>query len=347
MTDSHKLRFGMIGAGAIAQAYARSFQDCAHAQLVGVADVRPEAAKAVAEASGCAAFSSHQDLVRHGRPDAVVVCTPPVTHEPICLDLLGGGVNVLCEKPLTLSHQSAVKLIAAAERAGVLFTMASKFRYAADVVQAKSIVASGALGEVILFENSFTGRVDMSARWNSNPDISGGGVLIDNGTHSVDIMRYFLGPIESLRVTEGRRIQDLPVEDTVQMSIRSQRGAMGNIDLSWSISKELPTYLSLYGSLGTLHVGWRESRYKVGASGAWQSFGTGYDKHQAFSAQLDNFAQAVRGREELRITPEDALASVDVIEAAYAALRDSRWRSVGGDAATTPCAHPAPASSAS
>lgn len=333
MTNPTKVRFGMIGAGAIAQAYARSFQDCGAAQLAGVADLRKDAAAAVAEAAGCPAFASHGELLDHVNVDAVVVCTPPVTHEPICLDLLRRGVNVLCEKPLTLSHESAIKMIAAAERAGQMFTMASKFRYAQDVVQAKSIVASGTIGDVILLENSFTGRVDMTQRWNSNPDVSGGGVLIDNGTHSVDVMRYFLGPLESVQVTEGKRIQDLLVEDTVSMSVRSESGAMGSIDLSWSISKELPTYISVYGSAGTLHVGWKASRYKVGAQGDWQDFGIGYDKHQAFVAGLDNFARATRGEEELRITPEDALASVDAIEAAYAALEESRWQSVGANGA--------------
>ena len=329
MIQPARLRFGMIGAGAIAQAYARSFQDCGAAELAGVADVRIDAAAAVGEASGCPAFPSHQELLDHVDVDALLVCTPPGTHEPICLDVFSRGVNVLCEKPLTLNSRSAVKMIAAAERAGVLFTMASKFRYAADVVQAKSIVASGAIGDVVLFENSFTGRVDMTRRWNSNPDVSGGGVLIDNGTHSVDVMRYFLGPLESVQVFEGKRIQDLLVEDTVQLAVRSAGGAMGSIDLSWSISKELPTFISMYGSAGTLHVGWNESRYKVGDRGEWQSFGQGYDKHQAFTAQLDNFARAVHGEEELRITPEDALASVEVIEAAYAALEASRWQHVG------------------
>jgi predicted dehydrogenase len=176
----------------------------------------------------------------------------------------------------------------------------------------------------------------MTRRWNSNPDVSGGGVLIDNGTHSVDVMRYFLGPLESVQVSEGRRIQDLLVEDTVRMSVRSESGAMGSIDLSWSINKELPTYISIYGSAGTLHVGWKESRYKVGDKGEWQQFGQGYDKHQAFTAQLDNFARAVGGEEELRITPEDALASVEVIEAAYTALRESRWQPVSGSGTHDP-----------
>jgi predicted dehydrogenase len=210
--------------------------------------------------------------------------------------------------------------------------MGSKFRYVEDVIRAKSIVTSGILGEVILFENAFTSRVDMASRWNSNPKISGGGVLIDNGAHSVDIMRYFLGPIGDVQVVEGKRVQGLSVEDTVRVFVRSRAGVMGNVDLSWSINKELDSYINIYGSNGTISVGWKESKYRQSSSRDWVVFGKGYNKVQAFRSQLDNFARSIVGEEMLLITAEDALASVQVIEAAYASLKQHNWITVNGAA---------------
>jgi predicted dehydrogenase len=323
------IRLGLVGAGAIAQSYAHALEGCTEAKLVAVCDVRAEAARALAETAGCPAFASHEEMATEAALDAAVVCTPPVTHPQICIALLERGLHVLCEKPLSIDVASAQKMIEAARAASLHLTMASKFRYVDDVVRAKAIVTSGILGEIVLFENVFTSRVDMSARWNSRPEVSGGGVLIDNGTHSVDLMRYFLGPLAEVQVVEGRRIQDLPVEETVRIFVRSASGVLGSIDLSWSINKELESYINIYGSHGSVFVGWGESRYRQSSGRDWVAFGRGYNKLQALSAQLVNFARSIRGEEKLLITADDALASVEAVEAAYAGLRRSQWVAVG------------------
>jgi predicted dehydrogenase len=326
-----KVRFGLIGAGGIAQAYAQAFEDCDVAHIVAVADVRPEAAAALGERLGCPGFASYRQLAETVPTDAVIVCTPPVSHPEVCLHFLERRVHVLCEKPLSISSTLARAMLAAAERAGVLLTMASKFRYVEDVVRAKSLIASGVLGTVVLFENAFTARVDMTTRWNGVPHISGGGVLIDNGTHSVDLTRYFLGPLAEVLVVEGKRVQGLPVEDTARVFVRSVEGVMGNIDLSWSIDKQLDSFINIYGSHGALSVGWKVSRYRQAPGRDWVVFGKGYDKVQAFRSQITNFSRAIRGEEELRITAQDALASVEVIEAGYASLRQNYWTPINVD----------------
>jgi predicted dehydrogenase len=327
----NKLRYGIVGAGRIAQVYAQAFESCQTGEVVAVADVRPDVAYAFAERlAGCRGYDSYEAMADEALLDAVVISTPPVTHEEIAMRFLEGHVHVLCEKPLSISSASARRMLDAAEREGVWLTMASKFRYVEDVTRAKSLVASGVIGETILLENSFASHVDMSSRWNADPLVSGGGVLIDNGTHSVDLTRYFLGPLVDVQAVEARRSQGLEVEETVRLMVKSMSGVLCAIDLSWSLNKELDSYLSIYGSHGTIHVGWRQSRYHQTQGRDWVVFGAGYDKVQAFRSQIDNFSRAIKGEEPLRVTAADALASVEVIEAAYASLHQRRSMDVGG-----------------
>jgi predicted dehydrogenase len=103
---------------------------------------------------------------------------------------------------------------------------------------------------------------------------------------------------------------------------------LGSIDLSWSLNKELDSYIDIYGSSGTIRVGWKESKYRLLSSADWIVFGRGYDKVQAFRRQVENFCRAVQREERLLISPDDALASVQVIEAAYQSTRRDDWVAV-------------------
>src|SRR5436190_3029314 len=322
-----KLKFGLIGAGGIAQAYAQAFNESTCCELIAVADVRPEAAAALAEIVGGKAYDDYKQLADL-ELDAVIVATPPATHPEIACFFMERGTPVLCEKPLTTNVADAEKMIAAAEKSGVQFTMASKFRYCDDVIKAKGILASGVLGDVLQFENAFTAKVDMSKRWNSDSEVSGGGVLIDNGTHSVDIIRYFMGGIDSVLVVDSGGTQGLSVDENVKMFAKTKDNVTASVDLTWGINKELPYFISIYGSNGTLHIGWRESKYKVNSNADWTVFGKGYDKVASFKGKIENFSNALRGKEELLIKPADALASVQVIDAAYRSMRQNLWQPV-------------------
>jgi predicted dehydrogenase len=330
----NKLKFALIGTGGIAQTYAQAFQSSNCCKLVAVADVNQDSAKAFAEPFNAKAYADYKTLAEKSEIDAVIISTPPNTHPEIAMYFMRRGVNVLCEKPLCLSVAEAKEMIECAEQSNVKFTMATKFRYCEDVVKAKAIIASGVLGEVVQFENAFTAKVDMSKRWNSKKEISGGGVLMDNGTHSVDIIRYFLGAIDEVLALETSGTQGLNVDENVKLLAKTKNGIAASVDLTWGINKELPNFISVYGTNGTLHIGWRESKYKLNSSPDWIAFGKGYDKVQAFRAKLENFRNAIVDGEELLTKPEDALASVEVIEAAYKSLNQNLWQKVVEKAGT-------------
>ncbi|MCP4202870.1 MAG: Gfo/Idh/MocA family oxidoreductase [bacterium] len=322
------IRFGLIGAGAIAQSYAQAFNDSDSARIVAACDLDEARALALAERLGCVAYQTHEIMLEQAKCDAILVCTPPISHHQICLDALRRRVAVLCEKPLSLYSTSARSLFSVARQFGTILSMASKYRFVEDVIQAKSLVASGVLGEIRLLENSFTSAIDMSKRWNSRPEISGGGVLIDNGTHSLDLIRYLLGPVASILAVPNSLKCELPVEDTVDLFARTEDGVQATIELSWTLAKERENYIEIYGSNATLCVGWRQSKLRRTGHHNWEAMGTGYDKIAALRRQIRHFCRAIRGEESLLVSEEDALASVEVMETAYQSLEEQRWVSV-------------------
>jgi predicted dehydrogenase len=322
------MRLAVVGCGRIAQDHLRALGQVPELALAAACDTRKEAATTVAELHGCPGFDDLETMLAAVRPDGVLICTPPADHFRIADRCLSAGIHVLCEKPLCLSVADAEALAGRAGDVGRVLMMASKFRYVKDLIAGKAIAASGILGTIVLFENVFCSRVDMSARWNSKRAAAGGGVLIDNGCHSVDIARYLLGPVRKVQAQFGRQVQEIEVEDTARLYMLTGDGTMGTSDLSWSLHKESESFVSVYGTEGTLQVGWQRSRYRQSEKQNWVVFGSGYSKDAALAGQLRNFARSARGQEAPLITADDAVASVRVIEAAYRSAGTDKWLDV-------------------
>ncbi|MCR9246791.1 MAG: Gfo/Idh/MocA family oxidoreductase [bacterium] len=332
------MRLILIGCGGIARAYVAALERVAELELIGGVDSDPAARAAFAKLTGCPVFEDCAALLASDlAPTAALVLTPPDSHEAIATDLLARGLHVLCEKPLAPTVAAAERMLAAARAADRCLMMGSKFRYTADVLAARRLLDESFCGDIVLYENVFCSHVDMTQRWNSRAEQSGGGVLIDNGCHSVDVARYLLGPIARIQAQFGRVTQDIAVEDTARLLFESQSGALGSIDLSWSVHKATSAYVRIHGTAGTIEIGWQESRCQRTGADSWQRFGDGYDKIAAFAAQLDDFAQRIRTNRVARIGDADALASVIVIERAYESEQQERWLAV-----PEPAAEPAP-----
>lgn len=327
-------RFAIVGTGAISRDYLRALAEVPQLKLVAVVDVDPDARAAVEAAAQVPGFASVREMnaaLGAERPAAALVAVPPAAHEDVAIQLLSAGQHVLCEKPLAPSSSAALRMFASAARADAVLMMASKFRYVPDVAEAQGMVKNGLIGDVVWFEITFCSPVDMQRRWNSDPKVGGGGVLIDNGAHAVDVTRYFLGPLVRVFAHFGRRVQTVTVEDSVTVHLEAGAGASVVIHLSWSVDMANDYFIKVCGSRGTLQVGWRGSRYRLHGQREWTQFGSGYDKVAAFARQLQDFALAVtRAGHEPVVRPEDAVDSVRVIEAAYRAARVERWIPVQG-----------------
>ena len=326
-----RVRFALIGCGRISQTHLQALDSEPDCELLAVSDIRQDAAHSVAEQYHCRHYTNYQKLLEREPVEAVIICSPPSTHSEIANVFLDEGVHILCEKPLSIASKTAAEMVDKARSKNLLLMMASKFRYVDEVIKAKGILESGILGEIIQFQNVFCSRVDMKNRWNSDPAVAGGGVLIDNGSHSVDIARYLLGPIDKVQAEEGKRVQGLRVEDTARIYFRTDSNVLGSVDLSWSFHKEQESYVDLFGTEGALSIGWKCAKYRQSENLEWVRFGNGYNKMAAFRNQIRNFVDTFQGTDLPLITAEDALASVRVIEAAYKSVGMDKWMGVERD----------------
>jgi len=322
---SEHIRLACIGCGRIAQDHLYAITTIETASIVGVVDTKIDVVQSVANQFECESFTSYTDLFKNCDIDAVLICTPPATHSEITSYFLDQGIHVLCEKPLAINVEEGKNMWKKARDAGVICMMATKFRFVEDIIRAKGIIESGKLGNILFFENTLSSYVDMRKRWNSQSEISGGGVLIDNGTHSLDIAKFLLGGIDSVQAVRGAQIQKFSVEDNVKVFFKSNSEVLGSIDLSWSINKPIDDYVSIYGTEGSLSIGWNQSHYIIRGQSEKVQFGSGYNKREAFMKQHRHFIDCVKGVSKPIISMEDGVNSIKMISSAYKSMNEKKW----------------------
>jgi len=324
MTDAPRLRLGLVGAGRIAAAHLAAIATGPAVELAAVADLDRAAAEAAAATFGGRACGSHREMLDAVGLDAAIVCTPPASHAAIAIDLLGHGLHVLCEKPLATTPDAAEAMLAAAGAAGRVLALSSKYRHNPDTAAARSLIAEGAIGEPLLFECGFAQPFDLAGRWNGEPAIAGGGVIMDNGPHAVELWRCFFGAATAVLAAAPPRRAGRVVEDGATILLRDAAGRTGTIQLSWSLDLQRPDYVAIHGREGSLGLGWRQSWLRP-RGGEARPFGAGYDKAAAFAGIVANFAAAVAGRAPAAPGAAELVANQRTIAAAYRSLDGAGW----------------------
>ncbi|BCW97355.1 MAG: oxidoreductase [Armatimonadota bacterium] len=190
------MKVAIIGCGGIARAHAECVREFEEDRLVAVADIDREAAERFAAQWGGQPFPTVEDLLAKTLPDAAIVCTPPNTHREVVSALLSAGVPVLCEKPLAHIVRDAEALADLARETGLPAYVAYCHRFNPAARLMREYVRDGRTGRVHTFRNAFIGYAPhLTYAWRTEPDISGGGCLMDNGSHSIDLQQFILGPI--------------------------------------------------------------------------------------------------------------------------------------------------------
>ena len=310
------LRLGLIGAGRIGRVHARAVAAIGDdVRLSMVADSDMEAGERLAASTGAIACSP-AELIRSGCLDAVIVATPPDSHEALSLALLNRGIAVLCEKPLGVTLDAAHRLQAASTLTGALLCVSSKFVFADAVVTLAAMIRRGEI-EASSLSLDFSLGLDLAGSWQVDPLVGGGGVVMDRAPQALDIVRALLG--EPQRISASCS-DDSPyrVEDAVEMRVDVAEGRHADVILSWRQTSQSDVYARLIGDEQVVELGWSRARIWRPERG-WLDFGPGYDQNQAFASQLRAFVRAVRGEADFDAPLAGAIANQVMIDGLYRA----------------------------
>jgi predicted dehydrogenase len=317
------MRIGLIGLGRAGGVHFDAWHLVTGSQVVAVCDPS-RVARERARALGIRTYTNPSVMMETGELDAVVIAAPPADHADLATQCLDRGLHVLCEKPLALTTWDALKMLQTASRRRRVLLLATKFRHVPELAAARDLIAAGKIGDPVAFEVSFCSPVDMSRRWNSQRARAGGGVIIDNGCHAFDIVSYLFGSVTRVQANLHKPQQRLTVEDGATIQVRAGDGIVGKLDVSWSLSTGRDSYVTVYGAKGTIEIGWRSSRVKVG-TGDWEPLGGAYDKIDAHRRMLTCFVDACSGKETAWISTVECLRTVAAVEAAYRSIHSGGW----------------------
>ncbi len=221
------------------------------------ADENAERGKPLADRFGIPFTPSYSDLL-DWQPNGVLVCSENAGHRGLVEQAAAAGAHVLCEKPLATSLADGRAMIDACEAAGVTLMTAFPVRFATPVAAAERLARSGGLGQIHGIAGTNAGT--MPGGWFVDPDLAGGGAVMDHTVHVADLMRWILGceAVEVYAQTNSILYPDLPVETAGTLAITFADGTVATIDCSWSRPKSYPTWggvtLDFVGEQGTAAV---------------------------------------------------------------------------------------------
>lgn len=253
------MRVALIGCGRVARAHAAALARSPVATLAVAVDIRRERAEAFAAQYGCEAATDWEKVVTRPDIDAVEICTPHYLHAPQAIAAASARKHILTEKPMAISVADADAMIAAAEENGVMLGVIFQNRYNPASQAAKQAVESGEIGTVrgarafLTWDRSdeYYSQSDWKGTW----DKEGGGVLIDQAIHTIDLIQWLMGPAESVVATYDTRNHELiNVDDMAEATIRFRSGALASLYANCYYPYNADVFVEVVGTKGWVRV---------------------------------------------------------------------------------------------
>lgn len=342
------MRFALIGAGNIAKIYLDAIANIPGAEIAVLCNRTEATGRALADQAGAAWTSDYGEAVGREDVDAVIVATPSGTHMEIGVAGAEAGKHLLIEKPLDITLARVDALIAAAQRAGVVLACVFPQRFTTGAEQAKAAVEAGRLGRLTLCDAVVKWHRPQSyydGSWRGTWALDGGGALMNQSIHFVDLLQWLAGPVTTVQGTIATLAHQMETEDTAAAVLRFAHGGVGSIVGATSSWPGEPARVSLHGEQGTIIieegqiVRWEladattEEKARLlageasGGSGAGDPMAIGSEKHRR---QLVDFIEAVEAGRPPKIDGAEARKSVEIVRAIYASAQSGKT-AVPGD----------------
>lgn len=250
-----QLRTGLVGLGKVGHMHAKALKVLPESKLCAICDINPERTKAFEDQYQAKGYSDVRVMVEEENLDAVVVCTPHPYHAAATCPALEAGAHVLVEKPLAASLEDCDKMIHTAERKNRYLGMVCQRRFFPSSQRIRKAIDNGKIGQPILGTVNMLGWRDeayyQSDPWRGSWKSEGGGVLVNQAPHQLDLLQWYMGPPEELfGFWANLNHPYIEVEDTAVAVVRFKNGGLGNIIVSNSQNPALYGKVHVHGSNG-------------------------------------------------------------------------------------------------
>lgn len=322
---SAKIGIGVIGLGRMGSVYANYVATQVEgAALVAVSDSRMEALQPYASTSA-KTYQHYQALLADPNVQGVIITTPTSTHHEVVLAASAAGKAIFCEKPTALTLSATDEMIAAVEKAGVMFQVGFMRRFDKHYAAAYEQIAAGKIGTPMVIRSIGRDPFRTSLEF-ANPAMSGG-LIVDMGIHDFDILRWLMGgeiervytEVASIKYPELLEIGDV---DNAMISVRFAGGALGNVEVSRTSGYGYDIRATVIGTEGTLEIGYLQEHavVRLNKDGVQHDIVPYFQERfgPAYTAQIAHFVECLRAGKSPSVTHIDARAA---LQAALAATR--------------------------
>lgn len=336
---SRTIRFGIVGAGVISASHAKVISGNPRAELLAVCDVdREKAEKLAGEYGAKHIFTDLSDMLALEDLDVVNICLPSGMHEAAAVAAANAGKHILCEKPIDITLAKIDRMIEAADRNKVKLGCVYQRRTMPEAIAARQAIQEGKLGTMVLGDAYLkyyrSPEYYRSAGWRGTWEHDGGGALMNQGVHGIDLIQWMMGDIASVFAHSAALVRDIEVEDTAVVAVKYKSGAFGVIQGATSVYPAQATRFELHGENGTFIFGdngiqeWRTADDSAELPVGSETASPGADPRdislEGHIVLIDDMIDAVLHDREPMVSGAEARKAVAVILAIYESARTGK-----------------------